>query len=366
MIARLKLTSVAPSFGYIVLVPFLLLLAYYGFYASDRFASESYFIIKENNASSANVNLGFLSVANPSSLEDEKLMEEYLLSGDVLRALDRKIGLKDHFQSVDADWFSRLSEDATQEEFLEYYRKHVDVYFDETSGLLYAETQAFNPAFAQMLLQGMLEQAESFVNSISHQLALAQQAFVEQQLVAAQDKLKEAKQRLLSFQNTHRIFSPEQEGQSLAATINTLEGELIREKASLKQLLSYQNTDAPAAIASRERIRALKAQIDDEKAKMVGEGGGAKLNDLLAQYTNLQLELEFAKDAYASTLVSLEQSRADSSKKMKHLVVVSSPSLPEEAKYPDRLYILATVLIVLLMLYGIVRMMIATVREHQD
>ena len=56
----------------------------------------------------------------------------------------------------------------------------------------------------------------------------------------------------------------------------------------------------------------------------------------------------------------------DSTRKVKSLVVIDPASLPETAEYPRRLYDLATVLVVCLLLYGAARLIIATIREHQD
>lgn len=349
----------------LVVIPFVLLALYYGLIASDRYTSEAVFTIKENGSGSGGLDIGLLGIGNASGLEDERIMKEYLISGDMLAYLDEKLNLREHYQSQDADWFSVLPEDATREDYLEYYRDHIDIYFDETSGLLYVEVQAFDRDYARELLQTMLEHAESKGNKISHRLAMAQYEFVEDQLIKTQNSLKIAKQNLLEFQNKYQIFSPEQQGQSLTAIMDALDAELSQEKAKLKQMLGSQKPDSPQVIATRERIRALAEQLNDEKQRLIGEGD-AELNDLIVEFTNLQLDLEFAKDAYASTLAALEQARAEASKKMKHLVIISQPSLGDEAKYPDRFYILVTGLLILLMVYGIVRMTISTIKEHQD
>ncbi|MBL3599983.1 MAG: sugar transporter [gamma proteobacterium endosymbiont of Lamellibrachia anaximandri] len=349
----------------LVIIPFALLVLYYSLVASDRYTSEAIFTIKENGNSSNSLDIGLLGIGNPSGLEDERIMKEYLISGDMLAFLDKELGHRAHYQKSSADWFSALPVDATREEYLEYYRDHIDVYFDELSGLLFVEVQAFERDYAKQLLETVLQHAEGVVNEISHRLAMAQYEFVEQQLVKTQESLKISKQRLLEFQNRYQIFSPEQQGQSLTAIMDIMEGELSQEKAKLKQLLGFQKSNSPQVIASKERIRALTEQIIDEKRRLIGEGD-EELNDLMVKFTNLQLDLEFTKDAYASALAALAQSRAEASKKMKHLVVISKPSLADEAKYPERVYILVTALIVLLMLFGIVRMTITTIREHQD
>jgi capsular polysaccharide transport system permease protein len=349
----------------LVAIPFLMLSLYYGLIASDRYISQAVFTIKENGNSTSSLDIDLLGLGSSASLKDERILKEYMLSGDMLAFLDGKAQHKAHFQDSGADWFSALSPDATREEYLEYFRDHVDVYFDETSGLLFVEVQAFEAEYAKQMLEIMLQQSESIVNDISHRLAIAQYQFVAQQLAKTQESLKTAKQQLLAFQNNYQIFSPEQQGQSLTAIMDNLEGELSQEKAKLKQILGYQKANSPKVIATRERIRALTEQISDEKRRLIGEGD-EELNDLMVVYTNLQLDLEFAKDAYASALAALQQSRAESSKKMKHLVIVSKPSLADEAMYPERFYILATALIVLLMLYGMTRMTISTIKEHRD
>ena len=349
----------------LVIIPFVLVSIYYGLIASDRYISETIFTIKETGNSSSNLDIGLLSLGSSSGVEDERIIKEYLQSSDILKFLDQELKHKTHFQNGEIDWFSALPDDATEEKYLEYYRDHVGVYFDEISGLLFVEVQAFEREYARHMLKAMLAHIEGVVNKISNRLARAQYEFVEQQLVKAQGSLKIAKENLLKFQNKYQIFSPEQQGQALSAIMDTLEAELSQEKAKLNQLLGFQKNDSPQVIVAQERIRALSEQILDEKRRLIGEGDN-EVNDLMVEFTNLQLDLEFAKDAYAATLGALEQSRAESSKQIKHLVIVSEPSLADEAKYPDRYYILVTAAIVLLMIFGIVRMAITTIREHQD
>lgn len=353
------------SFKNLVIIPYVFVLFYYVLIASDIYTSEAVFTVKENGNPQAGIDLGLLSIGNTQGLEDERLMEEYLLSADMLSHLEAAIGHRTHYQDSGADWFSALSDDATREDYLEYFRDHVDVYFDDVSGLLHVEVKAFDDEYAQLMLKTMLSHAENVLNEFTHNLAMEQYHFVEKQLEKSQDSLKEAKQKLQAFQDKYQMFSPEQQGQSLTAIVDVLSAELSQEKARLKQLLGTQKPDSPQVVLVRERIRALTEQIRDEKERLVG-GDGEGLNDLIARSTDLQLDLVFAKDAYASTLAALEQSRIEASKKIKHLVVISKPTLADEAKYPDLSYILTTVLAVLLMLFGIVRMSISTIKEHQD
>ncbi|HFF8929371.1 TPA: sugar transporter, partial [Escherichia coli] len=71
-------------------------------------------------------------------------------------------------------------------------------------------------------------------------------------------------------------------------------------------------------------------------------------------------------DLYKSGLISLEQARVEAYRKLKHLLVVSQPTLAEDAEYPRRIYNLLTTGVLLCLLYGLIVMGIATLREHQD
>ena len=349
----------------LVVIPFILVLLYYTLLATDRFTSQAIITIKGDNGAMGGLELGLLGLGGASGLEDERIVKEYMLSNDMLTYLNENIQHKEHFQSDDADYFSRLSKGATREEYIQYYQEHVDIYLDETSGFIQIDVQAFDAKYAMHLLNTMLEHSENVINGVSHSLALEQHRFLEQELGKSQVILKEAKQRLLEFQNQYNILSPELEGKALTSILDSLEGELVLEKAKLRQLLATQKASSPQVKAVKERISALRAQITDERGRLVGEGD-RELNDLILEYSNLQLNVKFAEDSYASTLAALGLARSEASKKMKHLVVISKPTLAQEALYPDRLYILSTVLLILIMTYGIVRMTISTIREHQD
>ena len=62
----------------------------------------------------------------------------------------------------------------------------------------------------------------------------------------------------------------------------------------------------------------------------------------------------------------LTESVLEASRKLKHLVVVGSPGLAEEAIYPRRGYYLLTLFVFLSLVYGIGRLVVATIKDHRD
>lgn len=348
----------------IVIIPIFMLLFYYLFIATDKFVSESKVTIKQTGQQPSSFNIGFLSLGSPSAREDAMFLKEYILSYDMLDYLERKLGLRNLYQSKEIDFFQRLSSDATQEEFLKYYRKNiVKVMFDDVSGILTIKVFAFSPEDAKRINEAILEQCERYINAISHKIAREQMNFIEQELSYANQKMQIAKNNLIKFQNTYKVMDPTQEAQAKVALISQLEAQLANQEAQLKTLLTYLKEDSFQVQALKNQIKALREQIEKEKAKMVG--GDTKLNKLALEYLKLKLDADFAADVYKATLSAFETTRVEASRKLKNLVIIASPNLPEEALYPRKAYNLTLATVLLLLIYGILRIVIGIIKEHK-
>ena len=139
----------------------------------------------------------------------------------------------------------------------------------------------------------------------------------------------------------------------------------MNQQAELKQLSSYMRDTAPAVISVQARVDALTKQLQQEKAKLTGLDNNA-MNEVTAGYMDVQTQATLAMDLYKTGLISLEQARVEAYRKLKHLLVITQPTLAEDAEYPRRLYNLATIGVLLCLFYGLVVMGLATLREHQD
>lgn len=347
-----------------VVLPWSLAAAYYLGIASDRYVSEASFMIEKNDGNGANIEGLSLFGMTPQAGNDQRIVESFIQSPDMLYYLDEKVGLKQHYTEA-ADILSRLSPEASHESFLKFYRDHMRVRFNDTNGMLDLEIQGFTPEFAQMLAELVLERSEAFVNEISHGLAGEQLKFVQDEVALSEQRLKDITANLVAFQNETGMLSVSEQGAALNSIMNELQGELIRNQTELQTLTSYLNDNSSQVVSLKQRISALQNQLKTEKTRLT-DSDSTTLNDLAARQSELQLDLDLATKAYSSTLVALEGARTEASRKLKQLVVVSSPHLSEDAKYPRVLYTLTNILLILLAIYALVRMMRATIREHKD
>lgn len=352
------------SFLWVVLC-FAIATLYFGVIASDRYVSRAELLIKQADQIKMLPDaLSMLGIGG-SNHQDVLLIQDYLKSWDMLAKLDKELALKSHYQSGNADYFSRLSDNVSREDFIKYYHKHLGLHLDELSGVLTIELQTFDPQYGQQVVGLMLKESERFINKLGHQVALDQLAFVEQEVNRAYQRLQDEKAKVLAFQNSHELISPESTSSARLGVVSQIEAELVRHQAELKQLRSYMRDTAPGVISVQSRVNALTKQLDQERAKLTGLDKNA-MNEITAGYLDVQTQATLAADLYKTGLISLEQTRVEAYRKLKHLLVISQPTLAEDAEYPRRLYNLATVGVLLCLFYGLIVMGLATLREHQD
>lgn len=352
------------SFAFVLLAS-LIIIAYYSVIASPRYAVEAQFIVKQSGNNEPQL-MGLASLANTSSTtRDALIIKEFILSRDMLLELDQAIALKDHYQSSNWDWFSRLKEDASTEEFLEYFNDHISVTHDEMADIVYIEVQAFSREYALNLGQQVLRASEKFINNLGDKMAKEQMAYAQDEVSRLYQNLKEKQRQLLDFQNANQLFSPEKQGSALLSAISELQSSIIKQEARLKEMKAVMQESSSQVRSQRVLLDSLRQQLAEEKNKLTSEDNRS-LNQVSARYEEIKLSIELATSLYQSALSSMEVVRSDAYKKLKHLLMVESPSEPQDDKYPRRIYSIFTWFAGLLLIYLLYKLIFAVVKEHKD
>lgn len=340
---------------------------YYYFIAADRYVSESVVTVKqaENAMPSTASGLAMLAGISPSAREDVLYLREYIHSLDMLKILDQRLALRTAYETQKRDPFFRLYSWMSQEWYLWYYRNRIAIAYDEITGLLRIQSEAFAPEQAQAINAVILEESERFVNELSHKISREQMAFAEGELKKAKERYSRAKGALLAFQNEHGVFDPMAQAEAKAGLYEELEAAISKKEAELGAMTSYLQESAPQVVALRSEIEALKIQAQKEKSRIASGSSSERLNVLAARYQDLVIEAGFAEDAYKIALASVEKTRIEASRKIKQLAVIQTPIEPEIAIYPKRIYNLITILIGLFLLAGIIRLVKATIEDHK-
>lgn len=342
---------------------------YYTFIAADRYVSEVSLSVKSTDGGSSPVSslsgiASLVGVAS-SSTEDIKLLQEYIKSLDMLQKLDEKINLRSLYEKQKIDLFFRIYPSTSKESYLKYYRDRIHILFDDKTGLLNVAVEGFSPEDARIISATILEECERFINEISHNIAREQLRFAQGELESAKQKYKDAKNKLLEFQNQYGVFDPQSLAKTKAGFITEIELQISKKETELNTMRSYLNENAPEIVALKAELRANKEQLEKERRKVASNASQDKLNDVVAQFEALYLNLSFAEDVYKTAITAVETTRIEIGRKAKQVVIIQSPYVPDSAAYPKKMYNIITIFVILTLIFGIVRLVRAIVDEHR-
>ena len=356
-----------PSFIFIF-IPLIVFSFYQILWASPRFESRTQLIVKQpDGMTTLDPTMALLSGigGNPSN-NDNELLKAYIYSNDMITYLESELRMVEHFSNRDYDIFSRLMKNPSKEELHSYYSNMVNVDINDISNVFTISVQGFDAKFAQIIGKTITQRAEWFINEIGHNLAKEQLAFVVKEHEVTENRLQKAKSTILNFQRVNGLLDPEAEGLAFQRITYELEGKLAVKQAQLNALLSGMSGKAPQVLALKTEITSLENEMKVQRKRLTqttSADADNSVGELLAKYSDFKIDLELALKAYASSQVSLEKSRIEAYRQLKYLVVIESPTIPEDAKYPKVIYNLSLFIAVILMLFVIGRIVAATVDE---
>ncbi|MCU1750291.1 ABC transporter permease [Pseudomonas sp. 6D_7.1_Bac1] len=352
-----------------VLVPFVLAVVYYVFLSADRFVSFAQVVVRQEGRNPEAQLPGLsmlLTGTNPASREETLYLREYIVSMDMMDLLEKRLQWVERYSQQRKDVFFWLSKDAPREDLLAYYQRMVSAHYDETTGLLRVEVQAFTPELAKQMVKVILQASEQFVNEVSHSMAREQMRFAVNELESARNIYTQHQDALLQFQHAHKVLDGKSSADSRAALISAIEAEYSRAQVVTIEMLYKLHPDSPQVKHQQQRVKALREQLDAEKRVLVSAPDGDQLNVQASHFQQLTLDAGIAEQIYKAAVTAVENARVEASKKIRTLVTVVSANTPQIALYPQRVYNVLTILMVLFIVYGITRFVIASIEDHRE
>jgi len=367
------------SLAVCVLLPTFVAALFYLFIASDRFTSEARFAVRSNDAPAFDA-LGMITgMPSSQTVSDSYIVADYILSRDMVQELERRLPLRSMFR--EGDFFSRLGDDATLEELVDYWQDRVDVYYDSTKNTISAEMQAFTPEGADRIAREIVEVVRNLVNDLSAMARRDAVQFAATEVARAELRVRRVRQEMLDFRVEHNELDPTQSAEATLAIAAELEGQRSKLASELASLSGYLSQEAPSIQILKSRIAALAGEIDRIQGKVstgLRSGGNAgealtePLQDhsttamagLVGAYQELLISQEFAEKAYTAAEASLENARAEADRTQSYLAIYGKPSVPEEAEYPNRWLNIGVVFVLALILWAIGMLGVLTVRDH--
>lgn len=348
-------------------VIFLLALTYTMLIKSELYESKTALIVRDLSSAPQATGLGLslLGVGSSSQLQDSMVVQEYLMSFDAFLLLDKEFNLTEHYKSDKLDFIERLAFDATMEKTLEFYRKRLFINYDETSGLLHLAYAHTDQKTAKEILEFMLSSVENELNEFNRQKAKKQLKFIEIEYDKNKKNMDKSSHILEEYQNKHLLLDPTNKASSSSAIIASLEATLTQKRIEYKTKSSYLNSDNYEIVQLKTEIREIANSLANAKKSLTGNSKD-RLNKILFEYKRLKMQVEFDIEVYKNTLIQLETTKLDVLKEAKTLSVVSKPNLPDGYTYPKKPKLFVTLIIVILLMYGIFSMLGSIIRDHQE
>lgn len=341
------------------LIASLLAMLYWGVLASDRYVSEAHVVIHSTDMSSG-------KSGDAGAMVEQYLLRDYLLSVDMLNKLDAKLHLREHFSDWRRDPLSRMwSASRPLEWFHRYYLSRVSVELDPTAFVLVIQAQAFDPETAHAIAAMLVEEGERYMNEQGNRMAQEQVEFLEQQAAHLRERVTQDRQAVVSFQNTKGMVSPQGTAENIALIVSRLEAQLTELQTRLSAMQGYLMPSSSGIVDINMQISAIEKQIAREKRRLAAPNGQA-LNRTVEEYQRLQMKAEFSLAVYKTALTALEQGRINALRKLKQVLVLQSPTLPQYPQEPRRFYKIVVFMGTTLLLAGVMHLLAAIIRDHKD
>jgi capsular polysaccharide transport system permease protein len=349
----------------VVVLPVALATLYFGVLASDVYISESQFVVRAPEKPSP-VGLGAIlqSAGFSNATEEVSTAQSYAVSRDALRAINKNGAFEKAYTRPEislVDRFNPFGLWGSFEELYRYFQGKVSVQNDAVTSITTLTVRAYTPQDARRFNQELLELSEAMVNRLNLRAREDLVRFAQQEVDVAKARATEAAVALAAYRKHSGIVDPEKQADVQMQMISNLQNQLIQGKTQLAQLEKYapENPQIPVV---RTQIAAIQRQIGQEEGKVTGNR--RSLAGSAVQFQRLTVENDFATQQLAAALASLEQARDEARKKQAYVERVVEPNTPDAPMEPRRLRGIFATLVLSLIAFGILRMLLAGVKEH--
>ena len=357
------------SFMLIVAAPTVLAGIYYGVVASDRYVSESSFVVRspQKTTSASGLSAFLQNVGFSRSADDSYVVNDFILSRDAVNGLQKSLNIESKYSSDKVDLLSRFNPigiSGGAEMFYEYYKNKVNIVLDSASSISTLTVKAYTAEDAYKINQNLLEQAENLVNKLNERGRKDMLATSEENVKKSEEQVLKFSAQMAEYRAKNQVFDIDKQANIQMQLVSKLQDQLIMVQTQLAQI-SLVTPENPQIEVLKEREASLKQEISKETKKALG-GSGDSLSQKAVEYEKLSLEKDFASKQLASALATLEQSKAEAARKQLYLERISEPNKPDRALEPARLKNFISVFLISLVLWAVYLLLSASVREHKN
>lgn len=323
-----------------VLLPVLVVAGYLWFWAADQYASTVAFSVRTEEAGSPFAGLLGIPGISGSSSSDTDILYEFLQSQKLVEDINAEIDLRAIWSKPSSDPVFAFDENGVIEDLVRHWNRMVKIYYDDGAGLIEVRVLAFTADDAKLVAQTLFKHSSEMINALS---AIAREdaiGYAREDLKTALDRLKEAREAVTKFRNTHQLVDPSVDIQTQAGLLGTLEAQLAAALIEFDLLATSTRADDPRVTQAQRRIEVIRDRIQAERRKLGladgTEGGSDVYANLVGEYERLVVDREFAEKSYTTALATYDGAQAEARRKSRYLAAYVRPTLAGSSRYPER------------------------------
>jgi capsular polysaccharide transport system permease protein len=349
----------------VVVLPVALAVLYFGFLASDVYVSESRFVIR-NPAKPVASTLGLVlqSAGFTTGGDEVYAAQSFATSRDALKAVNQHDAFERAYSSPGIfilDRFNPNRHGGSFEDLYKYFRSKVLLQNDTTTSITTLTVRAYSAQEAHRVNQVLLDMSEAMVNRLNERGRQDLIRYAEDEVMQAKAQATSTGIALAAYRSRVGVVDPEKQAEAQMSMVSKLQDSLIAARTELAQLQRY-TPENPRIPVVQSQLQTLQHQIDVEMGKVTGRNHSLAQNAV--QYERLFLESDLANKQLASALASLEQARSEAGRKQAYVERIVEPNLPDSPIEPRRARGILATIALSLVAYGILRMLLAGVKEH--
>ncbi len=355
---------ISKTFNILCLLSCIIVVIYICSFTQDRYVSKSQFSVVVKDTSNVDLSSGLASMLSSGAVAntDTQAAIGFISSADLLQEIEKEFDLVKHYSAPKTDFIFRLASNAPIEDRLAYYREHIIPEYNSSTGLIDLQVDTFSPELSFKISQKILSKTELFINTLNKDVAERRMGFVKQELKRSHDTIKSADKALLDFQSKHQIINPDAIIQARLESIQTLKLDLIRKEIELTTLKTS-SPNAPNIRALKISIQELQLEIEKQERTFTSKQH-ENLSQILSEYRQLVLNMEFSQKLREGSEILLEKTRAEAISNSRFFSLIQNPYLAEEYTHPRRLYLSFTVTAIILLSFYIIRSLLMSIFDR--
>ncbi|MDG4647927.1 capsule biosynthesis protein [Roseibacterium sp. SDUM158017] len=364
---RKKLVLLGTRLAFFVLLPTLLVAYYYFRVATPMYATNTEFVIQkaESGAGAGGGLGGLLGSGGFATVQESITVQAFLESREAMLRLDEELGFRGHFSGDDIDPLTRLAPDATVEAMYDTYRRHLQIGYDPTEGLIRMEVAAADPQVSQAFSEALIRYAEERVDQMSQRLRGDQMAGARESFEEAESRVLEAQNRVLNLQEQRGVLSTEAEVSTVFGQIQNFETQLQEERLRLDELLAVSRPNETRVAVAERNIARLENLIEELRAGLTEAGSGeVSMARIQSELIIAQADLETRQMMLSQALQQMEMARMEANRQTLYLSIGVFPIAPDAAAYPRAFENTLLALLVFSGIYLLISMTVSILREQ--